>query len=265
MPAIKEMREVCQQKKPNARGKMVWAGNWYNRLVNRHFSIYFTWLFVRLGVSANQVTFMMIVAGLGGFALCIPHVLWVNVLGMFLLMFAELLDCVDGEVARWTKQSSLKGVYLDLVNHVLCNAPAWAICGLHLYVLTDQPKYLVLAFLGYAMGQIKLALVAEYHRILPQIPKVEARPPQVNGSGVPRRSVFRRVLSMARWLFDKSVDELVVRIAVVIALVALYFGAKSPLVFMAWWFVVFGGINSLGEIVSKYYFYIPHAGHVKKV
>ncbi len=35
MPAIKEMRLVCQQRRPNARGKMVWAGHWFNRLVTR--------------------------------------------------------------------------------------------------------------------------------------------------------------------------------------------------------------------------------------
>ena len=33
-----------------------------------------------------------------------------------------LLDCVDGEVARWKKQFSLAGVYLDRVGAYLCDA-----------------------------------------------------------------------------------------------------------------------------------------------
>ena len=53
MPSIKEMREICQQRRPNAKGKMVWAGHWFNRLVVRWFSIYITWLCVKFNISAN--------------------------------------------------------------------------------------------------------------------------------------------------------------------------------------------------------------------
>ena len=141
MPSIKEMRHVCQQRRPNAQGKMVWAGHWFNRLVTRWFSIYITWLCVKFNVSANSVTFLMIVSGLTGFALCIPHLLWLNIAGAVLLLLGEFLDCVDGEVARWNKKSSLKGKYLDLVYHVLCNALVSCICGLQLYVITREGKY----------------------------------------------------------------------------------------------------------------------------
>jgi len=53
----------------------------------------------------------MIVSGFAGFALCISHLLWLNIVGALLLLFGEKLDCVDGEVARWNRQSSLRGTY----------------------------------------------------------------------------------------------------------------------------------------------------------
>jgi hypothetical protein len=268
MPTIKEMRAVCQQRRPNAKGQMVWAGHWFNRLVNRHFSIYFTWLFVKLNVNANQVSLLMILAGLAGAALCIPHLLWLNIIGAFLLMFAEVLDCVDGEVARWTKKSSLKGLYLDLVNHVLCNAPASAICALHLYVLTRQDKYLILAFLGYAMAQIKLGLAKVYQCVAMQMSESDSTNrdrTQPFASSLQQSTLKSKLFEAVKWLIHKSFDEILIRFVLITAIFLGYAGFIMPMIIWSWWFVIFGLINNIGEIVSKYYVYLPDAGHVKKV
>jgi phosphatidylglycerophosphate synthase len=266
MPTIKEMRAVCQQRRPNAKGKMVWVGHWFNRLVNRHFSIYFTWLFVKLNVSANQVSLLMILTSLAGTALCIPHLLWPNIIGMFLLMFAEVLDCVDGEVARWTKKSSIKGLYLDLVFHVFCDAPVVAICALHLYVLTRQDKYLVLAFLGYVMAQIKLGLAAVYQRVVTQIVESDSTNKdrlQSSASSLRQPTLKSKLFAAAKWLIHMSFDGIVIRFALIIAILLGYAGFIMPMVFLSWWFVIFGLINNVGEIVNKYYACMPDAyGHV---
>jgi hypothetical protein len=150
MPSIKEMRQVCQTKIPNKNGKMVYADHWWARYVTRHYSIYMTWFFVKLGISANTVTFLMIFSGLVGIALCIPHLLWMNVVGLILLYLFEALDCSDGEVARWTKKSSMRGVFLDMIAHVICNHPIKAILGLNLYFLTQNVAYAFIAFITYA-------------------------------------------------------------------------------------------------------------------
>ncbi len=268
MPTIKEMRAVCQQRRPNAKGQMVWAGHWFNRLVNRHFSIYFTWLFIKLNVSANQVSLLMILTGLAGAALCIPHLLWLNIIGAFLLMFAEVLDCVDGEVARWTKKSSLRGLYLDLVYHVFCDAPVVAICALHLYVLTRQDKYLVLAFLGYVMAQIKLGLAAVYHRIVTQIAESDSTNKdrtQPSTPGSQQLTLKSKLFAATKWLIHMSFDVIIIRLALITAILLGYAAFIVPMVFLSWWFVIFGLINNVGEIVNKYYACIPDAEHVKKV
>lgn len=43
-------------------------------------------------------------------------------LGALLIQVYLLLDCVDGEVARWRRQTSLTGVYLDRVGHYMSEA-----------------------------------------------------------------------------------------------------------------------------------------------
>ena len=93
--------------------------HWAGRLYMRRVSPGATWIFARLGWSPNAVTvgFMVCgvaagaVAALGGVA---------SAVGAALLVQAYLLlDCADGELARWSGQTSVAGVYLDGIGHYL--------------------------------------------------------------------------------------------------------------------------------------------------
>lgn len=266
MSTIKEMRAVCQQRRPDAKGRMVWVGHWFNRLVNRHFSIYVTWLFVKLNISANQASLLMILTGLAAIALFIPHLLWLNIIGLFMIIFTEVLDCVDGEVARWTKKSSLKGLYLDVVNHVLCNAALLVISILHLYVLTRRDKYLILAFLGYAMAQIRWGLINVYqHVVMPMSEPDHTNRRQSQQSSMRQLTLKNKLIAAAKWLFHMSFDEIVLRAVAITVIFLGYAGFVMPMIIWAWWLVIWGMVYNIVEIVSRYYVYIPDATHVKKV
>jgi phosphatidylglycerophosphate synthase len=187
---------------------------------------------------------------------------------MLLLMFAEVLDCVDGEVARWTKKSSLKGLYLDLIYHVLCDAPVAAICALHLYVLTRQDKYLILAFLGYAMAQIKLGLTAEYQRVAMQMSESDSTnkdQTQPSASNLRQSTLKSKLFAAVKWLIHKSFDGILIRFVLITAIFLGYAGFIMPMVFWSWWLVIFGLINNAGEIANKYYVCVPDTRHIKKV
>jgi phosphatidylglycerophosphate synthase len=93
--------------------------HWAGRAYGRHISPYFTWVFVRLGVTPNQVTVVMVVCGvLAGVVLAFGG-LWPAVLAAVLIQVYLILDCSDGEVARFTGRTSVAGVYLDRVGHYL--------------------------------------------------------------------------------------------------------------------------------------------------
>jgi hypothetical protein len=69
-PSIAELRSVCQ---PPATLNRVSAEHWAGRLYMRRISIYVTRVLLRLGVSADTVTSIMVVVGvLGGLALLLP-------------------------------------------------------------------------------------------------------------------------------------------------------------------------------------------------
>jgi phosphatidylglycerophosphate synthase len=96
--------------------------HWAGRLYMRAISLRVTRYAVAAPISANGFTYLMILTGLAAApALLIPG-LTGALLGAVLIQAYLLLDCVDGEVARWRKQTSITGVYLDRVGHYMCEA-----------------------------------------------------------------------------------------------------------------------------------------------
>jgi phosphatidylglycerophosphate synthase len=132
-------------------------GNWLARRVARPTAVYGTWLAVRLGVSANQVTAAAWLSSMGA-AIAIG---WgtpaMFVVGVALVHLAFWLDHVDGQVARWNGTSSLEGVYLDyLMHHAVSLATGFAL-GYGLAARSGDPRWSI-AGLAIAGGWALLGL-----------------------------------------------------------------------------------------------------------
>jgi CDP-alcohol phosphatidyltransferase len=93
--------------------------HWTGTLYMRRMSPPVTWLALRLGLSANSVTMVMIVIGLGGVVVAALSGIATAAVAVVLIQVYLLLDCVDGEVARITRSTSARGVYLDRLGHYL--------------------------------------------------------------------------------------------------------------------------------------------------
>jgi phosphatidylglycerophosphate synthase len=80
-------------------------------------SIRLTRLLVPTPVTADAITASMLVTGPGAaLALTVPH-LWGAVLAFVLVQVQGLLDCTDGELARWRRTTGPVGIYLDRIGH----------------------------------------------------------------------------------------------------------------------------------------------------
>lgn len=115
VPSIAELRPIAQGVKVS--GDRRWTYRAF-----RQVSIYITWLLLHTGVTPNQVTVASLItagAGLGLVAFGSP---WVALVGYLLLFVYHLLDRVDGEIARFRKIYSLRGIYLDNAGHYLTGA-----------------------------------------------------------------------------------------------------------------------------------------------
>jgi phosphatidylglycerophosphate synthase len=118
-PTLDELRAVCQPPSTMDRRN---AEHWLARLFLRAVSLRVTALLVRTPVTANQLTALMIVVGLlAGVPLGLPGPVTAAV-GVLAIWGYFLLDLCDGEVARWRRQTSVTGVYLDRVGHYLVEA-----------------------------------------------------------------------------------------------------------------------------------------------
>lgn len=114
MEYISELREVTQKEKLENRERP-WGYRWFQRGP----SIYVTWLLLRTPITPNAVTLLSILSGLGGAYLLLCPTWKFKLIALFLFYLNLLLDRVDGELARYKKQFSLKGIYLDELNHYI--------------------------------------------------------------------------------------------------------------------------------------------------
>ena len=81
----------------------------------RKFSKLFTWAAVRLKMTPNQVTLISFAVGLYSAYQFSLGTFWSIFFGAVLLQLSIIIDCVDGELARYTRQFSQLGAWLDAI------------------------------------------------------------------------------------------------------------------------------------------------------
>lgn len=103
----------------------------------------FTWLFINLGLSANQVTALSFAAGVTSALVLLGDSLPLAASAFVLFRLHQIFDVSDGEVARYRGQVSRLGVFWDQLMHAM-------VC----------PLVLACLVLGRLNGGAELALVA---------------------------------------------------------------------------------------------------------
>ena len=122
--------------------------DWYGRFFVWKISAPITYLLVRTPISANQVTVIQeIVGSIGAIMLAVPNIK-IMLFGIFLIQFGFILDCVDGEVARYKGQSSVRGVFLDLIGHQIVIPFYIFFISLGVFIRTGYMDAIIVGFLG---------------------------------------------------------------------------------------------------------------------
>jgi phosphatidylglycerophosphate synthase len=221
-PSVAEVRSGGQPPGlKDRRNEEHWAGRLYMRRV----SPYFTWLFVRIGFSPNQLTYMMIVSGmLGGAAVAVkaggtPGLVWA-IVGAALIQAYLLLDCSDGEVARFRKRTSITGIFLDRIGHYMSEVTLLAGLGVRAQGAWENGGYVelgLLAALGAALikAETDNVVVARAKSGLPADPSTGDRAlrPESTGLALAREAVS--LLKLHRIIGAVELSLLIVAAAVV--------------------------------------------------
>jgi hypothetical protein len=235
-PTLDELRPIVQK------GRHREIGNWLARRVARPMAIYGTWLAVRMGLSAHQVTVAALAAGLAGAVAIGTGSRLGFLVGVAMAHLGFWLDHVDGQVARWNKSASLDGVYHDYVMHHLVNLSIGFALGYGLAVRSGHPAWAVAGF-AIAVGWCLLGLHNDcrYKAFFQQLKSTSASFRVEGGSGgkpSPPSPWPRRGLGMLTWPAYKACEPHVVLLGLT-AMGALAF-LSEPLWSDCWQVVAFG-------------------------
>jgi phosphatidylglycerophosphate synthase len=118
-PSIAELRAVTQPPSIFERNS---GEHWAGRLYIRRLSPYLTRLLLRTPLTPNAVTAIMLASGLVAAALLTLPGLGFALAAFLAIQLQILLDCSDGELARWQERSSPVGIYLDRLAHYVTEA-----------------------------------------------------------------------------------------------------------------------------------------------
>ncbi|MCZ6775681.1 MAG: CDP-alcohol phosphatidyltransferase family protein [Ignavibacteria bacterium] len=114
----------------------------------RPLSLYLTYLALRLGLTANQVTVSQTIVGLMGVAFLASPTPTLTITGLLLLQCGYMLDNVDGEVARFRNQVSITGKFLDAINHELVVMGMYFSLGIGTYFRLGHFETVVFGFMA---------------------------------------------------------------------------------------------------------------------
>jgi phosphatidylglycerophosphate synthase len=246
-PTIAQLREVTQP--PSVRSRAA-AEHWVAHAYLRDISPYLTRILLRAGFSANGVTWLMIISAAAAAVVTAWPTLLAAILVVILVQLQMLLDCCDGEVARWRQTSSPVGVYLDRVGHYVAEcgmavalgvratgefqiSGVWISAGLLLGLLVALNKV-----------ENDLVHVARHYAGLPQMPDAE-------NVRAPRGGFLRTGRRLARMIpFHRVFHSVELSILVLIAAVVDLFadGAATKLLLAA--LVIAACLTLVGHLVA---------------
>lgn len=127
----------------------------------RKVSPYFTKFFIEHNVSANQVSLISLLFGAVGGLLFVFGNHYLMLIGCIVfLQLWNLLDCVDGEVARVTNDLSLGGQYLEEIHNPIVEPSFVACFGIGLYGMLGN---MIFVYLSFVFG-VSICLVHGFNR-----------------------------------------------------------------------------------------------------
>ena len=152
--SLSELRDFAVDKK--GENETVYAYYFLRRL-----SPFFTWIFLRLGVSANMVTVLGLLLAVAGSMMFYSTSLVYWVAGWAMYQLYYILDCSDGEIAVLTDSTSDFGGFLDKISHPITNSLIIYVSAFGAYRMTGSVPLLAFSASGGILFTL-LSLLGKY-------------------------------------------------------------------------------------------------------
>lgn len=113
-----------------------------------------TWLAIRSGLTSEAVSWLSAVAGLFSCAVLVSGDSGLIPIGVSFLLIFNLLDCVDGSIARVMKTENPYGRYLDSICGEMVDVIFWTIIGILAYQHRDLLRWPYVSIYGVSLWLI---------------------------------------------------------------------------------------------------------------
>jgi phosphatidylglycerophosphate synthase len=131
-----------------------------------HFSIYFSWVFINLRLSADFVTGIFFATGLLGAVLFLYGDPLISLIAYGLWRLHIIFDLCDGEVARFTQKFSINGAYWDYMIHSLLYPLVYVSICIALYGKFNDTIFLIVGLFGSIVVSQTLSVKNNYYRAM---------------------------------------------------------------------------------------------------
>jgi phosphatidylglycerophosphate synthase len=155
------------------------------------FSIYFSYFFINLGLSADSVTKIFFLIGLAGALAAFKGGLIGSIIAYICWRLHIIIDMSDGDVARFNKSFSHRGKYWDAMIHSILNPLYSLLIPLGCFYQSHDVQFVFLG-IGLMFSQ-SLLLATKYN--FPSDAKITEAPTQI-GEFEPW-SIKRKVINQA--------------------------------------------------------------------
>ena len=157
---IRQIRESLPVEKNKTDG--LWT-----RFVLRPLSLPVAWGALRLNLSANAISYLSALFGIGGAVLFSFDGFLLPLWGAILFNFFSILDCVDGNMARVTGTDSPWGGWADAMTGFITYTAVFLSTGVYAYLRTGWWPFLVVAALTSSANLLTRVAYQNYKNIEP--------------------------------------------------------------------------------------------------
>ena len=165
------------------------------------FGFLFTRLFVKTRITPNQITLLWGILLIFSSVLFIFDNLWLHVAGAIGWIVACAMDNTDGQVARYKKMFSKRGLFLDKLNHSLTYPLLFFCIGLGQYMVSGEIYSLIFGFMAGTFMMLSLICEPLYALAMGDSPK------EMDRATAP--TVFKKRLRSISPLFDRNLFLLI--------------------------------------------------------
>jgi len=256
LESIKKLRKICYKDSTKKRPL-------YMELFTMKISIYVTRLFLYTPIHANQVTMLMVLLVLLGSGMMAFGSIWIMFIGISLIHFTIVLDNVNGEIARYYKEGSLIGTFLEEFYHTISIPFIFFSFGYGIYKHIGIELALIFGFLSavfaapLVLTSIKTAVVKKgidrlemKKKMLPEKYTLLKEEINVQGGGTKLGKKLYSSYNVIKELWGFPFNVVHIQIIITIELLNYYFNFIPPFLLSLLYIIIYGSVSVLRQLLS---------------